>query len=346
MSERLNPNLHYPFDSVPSKGEFLNVAPGVEWFRIPIPFELNHINLWLLEDKDGYTLVDTGINSSHSREIWKELLESHFAEKKLKRIVITHFHPDHFGLARWLQKKTGAGVYCSAETVERVEFLLERAESEGVDGRLKFYRDHHIDGELIFEEFLKGNLYRDIISGKPDSISILKDGEKIIVGEYEWSVIMAYGHAPGHITLHCEDLALLISGDQILPTITSNVSVHADLPEEDPLKAYLESLDCFKEISGDTLVLPSHGGVFKGIHTRIEELRVHHDVMLERVLKLCAVNQSITSLLPKIFRRKMEGINQVLAFGEALAHINYLCAMEQVSMVEDSEPLSYLQVEH
>jgi glyoxylase-like metal-dependent hydrolase (beta-lactamase superfamily II) len=239
--------------------------------------------------------------------------------------------------------RTGAIYYTSDETIERTSFLLNTANEEDVDSRMRFYEQHGIEDKAFFEEFLKGDLYNVIVSGLPEQHHTINDGETITIGENNWEVIMAYGHAPGHITLYCDALNMLISGDQILPTITSNVSVYADQPDADPLEEYLQSFNKFASIPDDAIVLPSHGKVFQGIHTRINEIVGHHELMLEKVLSICEEAHSSTDLVPQLFRRKLEGINSVLAFGETLSNLNYLWVQEKLQRSLESGRYIYQQ---
>lgn len=324
MKEKVNPHLEHPFAHPPASGDGLEVAPGLYWLRLPIPFELNHINVWLLEEERGFTLVDTGIDSTRTREAWEGLLKNFLRGKPVICIIITHFHPDHFGLARWLQNRFNAEYMCSMETRQHTDFLLNGDDSEFADGRGLFYEQHAIVETSLFEDFLRGKMYEQIVSGNPCCQRELEDGECLQIGGREWQVIMAYGHAPGHITLYSSELNTLISGDQILPTITSNVSVYADEPDANPLAAFLGSLDRYVELPGNTRVLPSHGAVFCGLQTRLEQLKAHHREKLEKVEALCKSTHSVNTLMPKLFSRKLEGINVVLAFGETLANLNYL----------------------
>jgi glyoxylase-like metal-dependent hydrolase (beta-lactamase superfamily II) len=325
MQEKINPRLKHPISTTPDLGGAVQVCPGVFWIRLPIPFELNHINVWLLEDGDGYTLIDTGISARNTREAWEEIFKNVIKGKPIHKIIVTHFHPDHFGLCNWLCERTNAEYFTSEETLERVGFLLDVEDKDNIETRMEFYQRHEISDVDFFEDFLKGSLYTAVVSGAPAKQSILEDGENIKIGENIWQVIMTYGHAPGHINLYCEALNILISGDQVLPTITSNMSVHADQPNANPLEEYLQSFDKLAFLPDNTLVLPSHGKVFEGVHIRIAEVVAHHHETLDKVFTLCEKSCSASELMPNLFRRKLEGINSVLAFGETLAHLNYLC---------------------
>ena len=341
MQEKINPFLTYPVKTTPEPGKAVQIQPGIYWIRLPIPFELDHINVWLLEDGDGYTLVDTGIYSNRTREAWQQIFEEVLKDRPIKRIVVTHFHPDHFGLARWLCERTGAEYVTSEETIERTSFLLDKADHENVETRMAFYQQHGISGLKIFENFLKGSLYTEVVSGYLQSNRIIGDGEILSIGGNDWQVIMTYGHAPGHINLYCKALNMLISGDQILPTITSNVSVYADQPDANPLNEYLESFKKFYFLAEDTMVLPSHGKVFEGLHIRTGEIVGHHHQTLEKIYSICEQAHAVIELVPKLFRRKLEGINSVLAFGETLAHLNYLCAEQRLQRKLESGKYIY-----
>jgi len=341
MQEKTNPKLEYPLSATPNPGEAVQVCPGVFWMRLPIPFELNHINVWLLEDGDGYTLIDTGISARNTREAWEKIFENVIKDKQILKIIVTHFHPDHFGLCNWLCDRTNAGYFASKETLERVDFLLDVEDKDNIETRMEFYQRHEVNDVEFFEDFLKGSLYAAVVSGAPTQHNILKDGENIEIGENNWQVIMTYGHAPGHINLYCEALNILISGDQVLPTITSNVSVHADQPEANPLAEYLQSFGKLAFLPETTMVLPSHGKVFKGVHVRIAEVIAHHNETLDKVFTLCEKPCSASDLMPNLFRRKLEGINSVLAFGETLAHLNYLCEQGRLMRTLSDDKYNY-----
>ena len=323
MKEKTNPDLDFPIQP-PEVGEGVEIAAGVYWLRLPIPFELNHINVWLLDDGDGYTLVDTGIYSKKTCAAWEDLLEKQFNDKPINRIIVTHFHPDHFGLVGWLKQKFDASYMASRETESMTEYLFNPAEQHSNELRREFYSQHNLTETKDFEEFLQGYIYTQIVSGSLVCDQYLVDGDCVVIGESEWRVMMGYGHAPGHVTLYSEKLDMLISGDQVLPTITSNVSVHATDPDKNPLLEFLDSFIQYQGLPEDTLVLPAHGKVFQGLHVRVEQIVQHHERVLEKVYDFCEQPHGVLDLMPHLFKRKLEGMNLVLGFGEALAHLNYL----------------------
>ncbi len=316
--------LHYPIDELPQPGEKLCIAPGVYWLRFPLPFALDHINLWLLEEIDGWTLVDTGIGLDETRALWRELFASQLEGKPLLRILVTHFHPDHFGLAGWLQAETGATVSISAAEYAKAQGVCELSDAQAGRALAELFRRHGLDEPRAAQIEQRGNRYRHIVPSLPQPVETLVDGQRIDIGGKSWQVVVGRGHAPEQATLHCAELGLLISGDQVLPRISSNVSVYPGEEGGDPLGDYLESLDRFAELPADTRVLPSHGRVFEGLRPRLAELREHHRERLDELLAACDAPRSAAELLPTLFRRELDVHQLGFAMGEAIAHLIYL----------------------
>jgi glyoxylase-like metal-dependent hydrolase (beta-lactamase superfamily II) len=319
-----NPRLSYPFDRVPDPGETFEVAPGVFWLRMPLPLVLNHINLWLLADDTpdgrGWTIVDTGFPSEETHALWETVL----AGRVPGRAIVTHFHPDHFGCALWLAERYGADVWMS-----EAEYLIGHAVLNDVAGydvgtHYELLRRHGLDEALIAELSTVSGLYRGWMKRLPMSYRRMIDGDVIRIGGRDWRAIEGHGHSPEHIALYCEELKLLIGGDMMLPKITTNVSVRAVEPDGDPLRLFLDSLDRFATLPADTLVLPSHGDVFRGLHARIDELRAHHASRLAEILDACREPRSACDIAPLLFRRPLEGRNWMFAMGESVAHLNRL----------------------
>ncbi|BAL22854.1 MBL fold metallo-hydrolase [Azoarcus sp. KH32C] len=327
-----SPNaLTYPFDGVPAGGEVRAVAPGVGWIRMPLPFALDHINLWLLDDGEALTVVDTGFGLDPVRAHWETILARD--TRPLSRIVVTHCHPDHLGLASWLAERDGAPI-----TMTQGEFLAGHAiwnqmPGSGVADMLAQFRANGLDDARLEALQERGNGYRRGVPALPSSYHRLFDGSVLRIGDNDWRVIVGYGHAPEHASLYCETLGVLISGDMLLPRISTNVSVYAATPNDDPLGWFLDSLQRIKDLPDDTLVLPSHGHPFRGIRARIAQLEAHHRERCDALLGEIGTPRSAGELLSTLFPRELDTHQVMFAMGEAIAHLNYLVARDEARKV-------------
>jgi glyoxylase-like metal-dependent hydrolase (beta-lactamase superfamily II) len=316
--------IFYAYSAPPAPGEAIEAAPGVWWLRMPLPFKLNHINLWLLEDGEGFTLVDTGMNSPETRDIWEKNFISVLGGKPIKRVISTHFHPDHMGLAGWLCPRFGAELWASLGEWLYGRMLAQDGGLDYVDNHVEFYRKAGFSEDLLELLRQRGNSYASRVVVPPPSFRRIVDGEKISIGNRVWRAIEGNGHAPEHISLYCQEEGLLLSGDQILPKISPIVGVWTQEPEADPLHLFIASLKRFMELPADTLVLPSHGLPFRGVGTRAEELAHHHDGRLAETLAACATPITAYQLLRKLFTRELDQHEVFFACGESLAHLHYL----------------------
>lgn len=333
--------LEYLLPAPPPDGIPVYAAPAVRWLRLTLPLALDHINVWLLDDGDGWTLVDTGIALPVTRAQWDGLLCESFDGKRIHRIVVTHFHPDHLGLAGHLGRELGCDVWMTAESAEIAHGLLGggAVDLAEVD---RFCATHGFPDLAEYRRIASGTAYRDVVSEYPANVRELKDGQILESGGRNWRVRVVGGHARGHAILYCAADKLLISGDQILPAITTNVSLSPGvLFEPDPLGAFLDSFEHLATLPEDTLVLPSHGGVFRGLHTRIEQLRRHHHGTLERLVDWCGQPVDAWTLTLKLFGRREPGLHSVLAFGETLAHLEYLCRRGRLLRTESGDRTFY-----
>jgi glyoxylase-like metal-dependent hydrolase (beta-lactamase superfamily II) len=323
--------LHYPFgDTVPGPGQVLDIAPGVRWLRMGLPFALDHINLWLLADRidgvDGWTIVDCGVTNDATRAAWEQVFERELQGRPVLRVIATHMHPDHIGLAHWLTERWQCRLWVSATDYNGARVASQSTTGFGGDRAAAFFASHGLtDPDAVAKVRARSNYYAGMVPAVPPSYRRLMDGMALPIGGRVWRCIAGYGHAPEHIALACDELALLISGDMVLPRISTNVSVYDLEPESDPLALYLASLRRYEPLAEDTLVLPSHGKPFTGLHARLRQLRSHHDERLADVLAACSQRpQHAADLLPVLFRRQLDLHQTTFAMGEAVAHLHLL----------------------
>lgn len=335
--------LSYPF-AAPAPGGTLEVVPGVRWIRMPLPYALDHINLWALDDGDGCALVDTGTRTDENMRIWRELLGKARPGRSLTRVFVTHMHPDHVGMAGWLTRKFGVRLWMT-----RLEYLTCRVTvsdsgREAPDDALLFYRRAGWDEAALESYRVRFGNFGKHIHALPDSYRRLHDGEEIRIGGRIWRVVVGRGHSPEHACLHCPDLRLLISGDQVLPRISSNVSVYPIEPDADPMADWLASLDRLqREVPDDVLVLPSHNECFRGLHARIDALRAGQHAALDRLRRALATPQRAVDAFAALFSRPIEGPMLLgMATGETVACLNHLVKRgEAVSEAGDDGVLRY-----
>ncbi|HYD96777.1 MAG TPA: MBL fold metallo-hydrolase [Noviherbaspirillum sp.] len=322
----LESQLDYAFgDTIPAPGALHEIAPGLYWLRMGLPFALDHINLWLLDDDAGWTIVDCGIADDATRAAWETVFATGLAGKPVRRVIATHCHPDHVGLSDWLCSRWDAPLWMS--TGEYGFARMMSASLPGVDGTamLPHFQRHGATDETVLEK-LRGrrSYYPTLVPAVPAAYTRLQDGQTVRIGAHGWRVITGFGHSPEHVALYCAELGTLISGDMLLPRISTNVSVFAVEPEANPVQLYLDSIAKFRDLPEDTLVLPSHGKPFRGAHTRIRQLQDHHRERLAEVLAACASPQSAADIVPLMFKRALDAHQLTFAMGEALAHLHKL----------------------
>ena len=327
--------LDYPLgDRLPGTGEVIELAPGVRWLRMPLPCALDHINLWLLRDRaedgrEGWAIVDCGVANDTTRAAWEQVFAHHLDGLPVLRVFVTHMHPDHIGNAQWLTQRWGCRVWISATDFNAARLASQSTTGFGGDDAAAFFAEHGlVDPEAIAKVRGRGGYYASMVPQVPRQYRRLMDGLVVRIGEHEWRCHAGYGHAPEHISLHCAALGVLISGDMILPRISTNISVIDVEPEADPLPLFLASIARLRELPEDTLVLPSHGRPFRGLHERVRQLIAHHDRHFDDVMAACRDKPcSASDLLPVLFRRKLDLHQTTFAMGEAVAHLHALAGM-------------------
>jgi len=335
-------SMEYPFGKAPEPGELLEVSEGIFWFRMPLPFILGHINLWLLRDGDSWVVVDTGISDEKSREHWLGVFRNRLQGMPVSRVIVTHLHPDHVGLAGWLCRHWDVELWMS-----RTEYLLCRnlvadtgrpAPETGV----RFYRRAGFNEQSLARYRERFGGFGSVVSELPDSFTRLAEGLQLMIDSESWQVLVGRGHSPEHACLYCPSRKLIISGDQILPTISSNVSVWPTEPHADPLSDWLESCARLRvSLPEDVLVLPSHGKPFRGASARLSQLIDDHEDCLEKVLALCETPRNALELFPALFKGRITESNMIMAVGESLAHVNCLLGRGQLELVEMRDGVNY-----
>ncbi len=322
--------LIYPFEAPPPRGETLEVAPGVLWIRMPLPFKLDHINLWAIDDGEGWAVVDTGVRSEDSIATWRTLFDRSTDGRPISRVFVTHMHPDHVGMAGWLTRKFGCRLWMTRLEYLNCRALVADTGREAPADALAFYRRAGWSETAAESYKTRFGDFGKMIYALPDSYRRIHDGEVVRIGQHDWRVIVGSGHCPEHACLYSAELKLLISGDQILPRISSNVSVYPMEPDSNPMAEWLASLDKIeREVPDDVLVLPSHNECFRGLHARIAHLRKGQHTALDRLRRRLEEPRRAVDVFVSLFGRPIDEANVPLlgmATGEALACLNYLLA--------------------
>ena len=330
-SHELEQQLDYPFgDTLPDGGSTLEVAPGVRWIRMGLPFALNHINLWLLRDRiegrEGWTVVDCCITRDEAKAQWEQIFATQLQGLPILRVIVTHMHPDHIGLAHWLCERWQAPLWISATDYNVARLGSQSTTGFGGESAANFFVSHGLsDADAVAKIRARTNYYPGMVPDVPRRFMRMMDADRISIGDRVWHCISGYGHAPEHIALYCPDLHVLISGDMILPRISTNVSVHDVEPESNPLTLFLQSIDKYLALDSQTLTLPSHGKPFRGLHVRVGQLQDHHRDRLAEVMQACAGKPcSGADILPVMFKRPLDVHQTTFALGEAVAHLHAL----------------------
>jgi glyoxylase-like metal-dependent hydrolase (beta-lactamase superfamily II) len=320
----------------PAPGAAVRIAPGVWWARIPLPIDLDHINVWLLETAEGFVIVDTGMAAEVAKEAWEQIDAQLLRDRRVCAVVVTHIHPDHLGLAAWLQERHGVPVLMSRRTEEQAQMMFGNAAPEMVDGMLEFLRKLGVAELPQARTLFTPQRFARMVSGMPRVKQHIADKQALPWNSDTWTALETGGHAEGHLCLNDCAQRLLISGDQVLPSISPNIGLGPHNQDLNPLNTYLSSLERLRRLDRDTLVMPSHGQPFYGLRDRIDDLRRHHLEQLDRLVTECRTARTVVDLLPVMFRRVLKGMHFMLAIAEALAHLEYLVHESRLRRVTDA----------
>ncbi len=321
--------IRFPHPEPPPPGEAIEIAPGVLWARFPLPFRLDHVNIYLIEEDQGWAAIDTGIALDDTRAAWERLLAGPLRGRPLTRIVATHFHPDHMGLVGWLTERFAAPLH-----MPRTEFLYALAiQNSAIAANRPFFEERGLPPDAIERVTHQGFGYLRLVSGLPTQNHRIMAGDRLDIGDHRLEVLTGGGHAPEQAMLDAREAGLFFAADQVMTKISPNISVQAMEPDADPLAEYLGSLAALRRtVPDDVLVLPGHHLPFQGLHTRIAELVDHHEQRCAAILDSCRqAPRTATELVPVVFRRALDPHQMGFAFGEVVAHVNYMLHLGELT---------------
>jgi len=319
--------ISYPYGlkTAPGPGQTFEIAPGVHWLRMPLPYALDHINLYLIEDGDGWVIVDTGVDTAQVRGLWERHFDGVMRGRAVTKVIVTHLHPDHVGLAGWLCRRFGVELWMSRTDYLMCRMLVPDTGTPAPEEGVQFYREAGFnDAQLETYKRRFGGFGRDV-SPLPQSFRRLVGGQTLDIGGRTWQAVVGRGHAPEHICLWCPEAGVLLSGDQVLPRISSNISVHPTEPQADPLADWLESCARIRDqLPEDTLVAPAHNEPFYGLRVRLQMLIDDHEEGLGKLAAMLDAPKRANEVFGALFRRPITDDLVHMATGESLAHLNCL----------------------
>lgn len=339
--------LIYPWgrQDAPEATRPVEVADGVWWARFPMPMSLDHINIWLLEDEGGWTVIDTCLAMPEAKDIWETLFKDFMAGKPVHRVICTHMHPDHTGLAGWLCDRFDCDLWMTREEYLMCQLMASYTGQDAPKPAIKFYQGAGYNEQQLSEYKQRFGTFGSMISPIPHRFRRIVDRETLTIGDRYWQVIVGSGHSPEHACLYCPALKVLIAGDQVLPRITPNVSVFPTEPEGNPLAEWMDSnARLLKILPDDLLVLPAHQSPFRGLHVRVNQIIDGHRMELQAVHDYLTEPRRVIDCFPSLFRREISNKLLGLATGETLANLNLLLHRGNIRRTEDENGVYwYLQ---
>ena len=326
MMDGARSGLHMPWPDPPVEGAAVEVAPGVLWLRLPLPMALDHVNVYALDEGDSWTIVDTGIHSKRSVALWETILAGPLGGKPVSRVILTHHHPDHIGMAGWLMDRFGAELVMTRTAWLMARMLILDVEARPTDQALAYWRSAGMD-RAIYEARAQARPYNfaDVCAPLPVGYTRVQQDDVIRAAGRNWDVHIGNGHAPEHLTLWSRDDNLVIAGDQIISSISPNIGVYPTEPEADPLSGWLEACDRLSGLAReDHLVLAGHKLPFTGLPLRLRQLVENHHGALDRLRRHLETPKTAADCFAPLFKRKIDHTVYGLALVEAVAHLNHL----------------------
>ena len=318
------PVIEYPLADIPEPGVALEIVPGVKWVRMPMNMALDHINLYLLRDYDGWVIVDTGLRSRVTQAHWETIFANELEGLPVKAVLVTHLHPDHVGQAGWICERWNVPLMMTRSEYLMSRLLMSEAGGDHSEDYVRFYQRAGLEGDAL-DGLINGTRgIARLIGDLPHSYQRLQDNQELNLDGHSWRVIIGRGHSMEHACLYCMELGILIAGDQVLPRITPNVSVHSNEPEANPVEEWLDSQKKLLELPADVLTLPAHNEPFLGLRERLQFIIEHHEEQLTLLQELCRTPKRVVELLPAMFGRELYAANLMFGTGECVAHLNCL----------------------
>ena len=334
--------LTYPFAGPPASGEAVEVAPDILWMRLAMPMALNHINVYAVRDGEGWAVIDTGLNLSATTSEWEALLSGPMQGLPVTQVICTHMHPDHIGLAGWMCERFNAPLRMTRLEYVMARMLLADTGQSAPESGAGFYRAAGWDDAQIETYRREFGQFGRAVSPMPSNFTRMREGDLIAINGQDWRVVIGEGHSPEHACLWREADGVVLGGDQILPRISSNVSVWPTEPDADPLGDWLTSLELMKAVfPEDVLILPSHGEPFRGVQTRLDALLRGHQVSLTRLERSLKTPKRAVDVFSALFARPVGDGVRGMATGEAVAHLNYLFRQGRAVRTRDAEGVDW-----